>query len=132
MNVNDGMQLMRKTVFVKAMQFVYEDMIKIYLESGDRHNIARSLIKHDTRRCISWAFVTGGEKRATPTTAMALLVEDMACSTWIDAANALFLAQLLRAGGCAHSRKNAEMLEMWTRARGNETCSVNNKTNQTT
>ena len=50
MDTNDGMKLMRRTGFVKAMQFAYEDTIEMYLGSKDRHNVARKLIEWDTGR----------------------------------------------------------------------------------
>ena len=111
MDANDGMRLMRRTGFVKATQFVYEDTIEMYLGSEDRHNMARKLIERDTGRCISWAFVTKGKKRATPSTAMTHLVADMTCDTWLDAAHAMFPEQFPKAGGCAHSRKTQRCLQ---------------------
>ena len=105
MDANDGMKLMRRTGFMKAMQFFYEDTIEMYLGSKDRHNVARKLIERDTGRCIRWACVTKEKKRAMPSTAMALLVADMAHNTWLDAAHAMFPEQFPKAGGCARSHK---------------------------
>ena len=111
MDANDGMRLIRRTGFVKAMQFVYEDTIGLYLGSEDRHNVARKLIERDTGRCISWTFVLTGRKRATPSTAMLLLVAVMARNTWLDAAHAMFPEQFRKAGGCARSRKTQKRLQ---------------------
>ena len=111
MDANDGMQLMRKTGFVKAMQFVYEHMIEAYLGLEDRHNVARKLLEWETGRCISWAFVTKGTKRATPSTAMALLIADMARNTWLDAAHTLFPLQFPQTGGCARLRRTQKRLK---------------------
>jgi hypothetical protein len=73
--------------------------------------VARKLIKRDTGRCISWAFITKGRKRAMPSTAMSLLVADMACNTWLDAAHAMFPEQFPKAGECAHSCKTQKHLQ---------------------
>ena len=46
-----------------------------------------------------------------PSTAMALLVADMVCNTWLDAAHARFLEQFPKAGGCACSHKTQKRLQ---------------------
>ena len=78
---SDGMRFMQKMGFVHAMLFTYEHTIIMYLATKDRHNVARKNLEKETGRCISWAFVMRDKKKVTPTTAMVLMIKDIAQNT---------------------------------------------------